>query len=653
MKSKKFLSGILTIAIVLGTIQFPVLAAEKTGNIGQINGRESVQEKTVLSNENTRASAIESYGTCGDNLTWTLTTDGVLTISGSGEMNDAPAWYDYRDKITTVIIKDGVTSIDYFAFFGYENLTTVVLGNSIEKICGNAFWNCHNLSNITLPSSLQIIEVGAFENCSSLTSITIPSGAIGNSVFAGCSNLKSVTIGRNVSSMGSGTFRDCPNLNRIDVDETNTSYCSQDGILFTKDKTGLVCYPAAKAGESYTVPNGVTAISEDAFHSCSKLTDIILPNSLTQITYAAFSNCESLVNISIPDSVTEIGRFAFGSCTGLESIVIPDTVTAIGADAFSGCSNLKSVDIGNGVTSIGIEAFAYCSNLEKITLGKEIANIKQDAFMECSNLTDVYYAGTEEEWKALGIDLEDVCLDKATIHFNDKSLSAEICNTIIQQIGTADIGDTIAVDMGTATIVPKSVLNALKGKDMNLNMQLSDGTCWIINGQDVQDNVQDLDLSLVRSEKESGLIPAEMMNAISGTADGEQLTFTQEGKFGVNARVAMLTKAGQPDGKKAVLLHYQNEAFELSDSDIVADGKVSFNVGQGSDYAVFYAVNGDVNADEKVNIVDLMRVLHHVSGRTEMNVLQQGIADADLNNNVNIVDLMRMLHYVSGRNSTL
>jgi uncharacterized protein YjdB len=137
-------------------------------------------------------------GTCGSNLTWTLCPDGTLTISGSGAMTNyewSVPWGNYKDRITTIVVQSGVTSIGERAFFNCTALTSVSLPNSVTSIEYGAFWGCGSLSSITLPSSLTNIGQQAFDYCSSLTSITIPASVttIGNAAFTYCTGLRSIT----------------------------------------------------------------------------------------------------------------------------------------------------------------------------------------------------------------------------------------------------------------------------------------------------------------------------------------------------------------------------------------------------------------------------------------------------------------------------
>ena len=278
---------------------------------------------------------IVDSGTCGakgSNLTWTLDSEGVLTISGSGDMHgygssDAP-WYGSRSRVKSAVIAEGVTSIGESAFENCRSLTSVTIPNSVTSIGGCAFDECWSLTSVTIPDSVTSIGDGAFASCTSLTSVTIPDS---------------------VTSIGGGAFAWCTSLTGIWVTEGNSHYSSDaSGVLFSKDKTTLVQYPGA---------------------------------------FAAYA---------IPDSVTSIGAGAFGGCTSLTSVTIPDSVTSIGQHAFNGCRSLTSVTIPDGVTSIGDGAFA-----------------------SCTSLTDVYYAGSEAQWKAISISSTgNNGLLTANIHYN-------------------------------------------------------------------------------------------------------------------------------------------------------------------------------------------------------------------------------------------
>jgi hypothetical protein len=170
--------------------------------------------------------------------------------------------------------------------------------------------------------------------------------------------------------------------------------------LFDQSRTTLIQYPAGKVG-GYTIPHGVTYISELAFPGCSGLTSVTIPNSVTTIGESTFFECTGLTTVTIPNSVTFIGVTAFAGCSGLTAIMvdplnstygslegvlfdqsettliqypfgraggytIPRRVTQIGERAFSGRRGLTAVTVPNSVTFIARQAFSDCSGLKGI-----------------------------------------------------------------------------------------------------------------------------------------------------------------------------------------------------------------------------------------------------------------------------------------------
>ena len=258
-------------------------------------------------------------------------------------------------------ITNSVTSIGDYAFNGCSSLTSVTIPNSVTEIGGSAFVGCASLKSITMPKSVTSIGDMAFYKCSSLTSITIPDSvtSIGSSAFSNCSKLRSITIPNSVTSIGAWAFNGCTGLTAINVAMKNQNYVSPDGVLYNKDKTTIICYPAGKKGNNYKIPDGVTEIGSIAFSGCSSLTSVTIPNSVTSIGSGAFNGCTSLTRVTIPNSVTKIGWNAFSGCTSLTSITIPNSVISIDWYAFRGCTSLKSITIPNSVTSIGKYAFGY------------------------------------------------------------------------------------------------------------------------------------------------------------------------------------------------------------------------------------------------------------------------------------------------------
>ncbi len=312
------------------------------------------------------------YGTCGDNLTWTLDDEGTLTISGTGDMENYSSiteipWYNYLFDVKMVIIENGVTSI----------------GN-------NVFNECSNLVSVTIPDSITSIGESTFEWCYNLTSVTIPDSvtSIGNYAFYYCFRLTSVTIGYSVTSIGDYAFYDCSNLTSVVIPDSVTNI-------------GAYAFYSCSL-TSVTIPNGVTDIGDSAFAWCESLTSVTIPDSVISIGNEAFYYCKSLTSVTIPDSVTSIGTGVFQECKSLTSVTIPDSVTYIGNSAFQGCSSFTSVTIPDSVTSIGDDAFRSCSSLTSITIPDSVTSIGDNAFDACSSLTSItvdennkYYSNDE------------------------------------------------------------------------------------------------------------------------------------------------------------------------------------------------------------------------------------------------------------------
>ena len=219
-------------------------------------------------------------GICGKNLTWFFSKgDGILTIEGSGEMNSydkEPAPWD-----------------------GYE-FKKVVISQGVLNICPSAFEDCENLTSIEIPDTVTSIGDAAFIGCKGLTTIKIPNSitSIGNSAFEDCDNLKSIEIPSSVMSIGERAFAWCGLLTAFDVAKDNPNYCSEKGVLFNKDKTTLIQYPACRYDKRYYIPNSVTSISIRAFNNCWKLKNIIIPDSVKSIGEYAFHACNALVSIT-------------------------------------------------------------------------------------------------------------------------------------------------------------------------------------------------------------------------------------------------------------------------------------------------------------------------------------------------------------------
>ncbi len=188
-----------------------------------------------------------------------------------------------------------------------------------------------------------------------------------------------------------------------------------DGDLTIKNGV-LMSYSGP--GGDVTIPNGVTSIGNNAFSQCTSLTSVTIPDSVTSINNFAFKDCTGLTSVTLPDSVTSIGQGAFARCASLTGITLPDGLTSMGYNVFSNCTGLTSITIPDGVTSLQDGSFSGCTGLTSVTIPSGMSNIGYNVFMGCTALTDVYYGGSEAQWKAISIYIRNEPLTEATIHYN-------------------------------------------------------------------------------------------------------------------------------------------------------------------------------------------------------------------------------------------
>lgn len=288
---------------------------------------------------------------CGDDLRYSISGDGVLTISGTGDMWDftteSRRWSDRGSEIKSIVIEEGVTSIGDLAFQFCNNLTSVSIPESVQSIGERAFFACAGLTAVSLPRSVASIGNFAFGNCTSLESLTLPEGleAVPDNLCTFCDSLSNLVI-----------------------------------------------------------PEGVTSIGEMAFSGCPSLASVTLPQGLVSIADHAFYACAGLTSVTLPDTVKSLGKFAFSDCSSLSSLVLSGSLEAVPESMVSGCSALTSLELPQGVTSIGRTAFAYCSNLTTITIPDSVTFIGDFAFMSCSNLETVCFGGTRAQWDAINVD---------------------------------------------------------------------------------------------------------------------------------------------------------------------------------------------------------------------------------------------------------
>lgn len=353
----------------------------------------------------------ETYsGECGSNTVWTLDTDtGVLVISGAGRIYDytndysipTTPWSDKGRYIGKIIIEDGVTYLGNYSFAGCCNLTDVSISDSVTSIGKGAFSDCTKLTSLTIPSSINSIGMWAFSECTNIDSVYI-------------TNLR-----RWCNISFEGTY-------------SNPMFYGADlyinGVLAT----------------DITIPYGVTSIGASVFYNCYSIQSVVIPDSVTSIGHYAFYGCGALEKITIPDSVVYIGHYAFGDTAYYKnadkweddvlyignhltntkntvggSCLIKKGTISISASAFDCCDDLTSVVIPDSVTALADGTFGFCDNLKSVVIPKSVTKIGYDTFWYCDSLTDIYYCGSEEDWKNISlVGYANDCFENLTVHYN-------------------------------------------------------------------------------------------------------------------------------------------------------------------------------------------------------------------------------------------
>ena len=392
--------------------------------------------------ENGICTRCKVYGTCGENLTWALTSDGTLTVSGTGAMYDystanASPWSEKVEDITAVVLENGVTSIGDYAFHGCRDLLQITLSSFLESIGSYAFYSCNALAEITIPASVVSVKSRAFAWCTSLTEVTFANDApqiasnafhyVTATAYYPAGNItwmeeKRQSYGGTITWVG-----DCTNGHAEVIDEAVEATCTSDGktegkhcsacgeVLVTQKvipgghtvENGICtrCKVYGTCGENltWTYEDGTLTISGEGEmydynldvgirpweNYIESITQIIIKERVTSIGKQGFYGCSNLVNVNISNSVTSLGNYAFYHCDNLRTVEIPDSVRSVGSNTFAYCTSLINITLPDSVTALGESAFYGCANLRSIEIPKSVTVIEDHTFFECMSLANV------------------------------------------------------------------------------------------------------------------------------------------------------------------------------------------------------------------------------------------------------------------------
>ena len=395
-------------------------------------------------NANAQSVTTVASGNCGTTgnetaVTWRLTSDSVMTISGTGAIQgygslaDRP-WHSHITHIKTLVVEDGVTFLGTGAFMKCRNLTSVTLPSTLTGIGTSAFNGCTNLPEITIPQGVTNIRNNAFAG-TKLTSIKFPSTvtSIGDGALSNCDNLRSVfilsttppTLGNN--SLGSNPSTRVYVLNSKLADyqqawsdlsatlvgimasgdgkDGDWSWVIGSDSVLTISGTGATSdYTSASGGvvpwynhrlkvKTAVVETGITELGSHLFYNHANLTSVSLPGTLTWIKQYAFRNCSKLPAISLPANLKTISMHAFNG-SGVTGIHIPASVKLISAGAFADAESLATLTVAANNTAYTAEGNVLYNQdktmlytwpagipyVEVYTLPETVTEIQSDAF---------------------------------------------------------------------------------------------------------------------------------------------------------------------------------------------------------------------------------------------------------------------------------
>ena len=339
-------------------------------------------------------------GTSNDGLTWTL-TDGTLTISGSGDMEDYEAeeapWYAYANSIYTIIIEPGVTSIGVNAFYECDQAAEVSIPEGVTSIGDCAFEFCSSLRTVTIPSSVTFIDCDAFLYCTSCTDVFLLAGPdISWIEYSDDFDEDNPPI----CHVSTGRLSEYESSNLIDanvtfVDDLNCG----DNLIWTLNSYGVLTIKGTGAMYNYqnnnhapwhsirsrinlvNIESGVTSIGNLAFYEEDNLSTVTVADSVVSIGIYAFNNCTNLMRVRFPggsSQLSTIGSYAFNSCTSLYDITLPDSVTTIDDGAFYSCLELTEINIPSSTTYVGLDAFYKCTGINNVYCYANPSNLVWD-----------------------------------------------------------------------------------------------------------------------------------------------------------------------------------------------------------------------------------------------------------------------------------
>ena len=618
----------------------------------------------------------------------------------------------YRcNGLVSVQVPGSVTAIKNGTFRECNNLKKVILNEGVAKIEGSAFVFCSSLEQIKLPQSLMSIGSGAFDNCTSLISVELPDNAIISSdTFRGCKNLskivlsdtnnnyivkngilynkamtsaiycipasgveeisiedgvttidsnlqfsvnvKKINISRSVTKINTAAFMYCYDLQSIKVDSENGKYMSEKGILYNKDMTRILCYPAGIKDTEFFVPDTVKTIGDFAFYGTKALESINIPDSVTNIGTDAFGECSGLKEVVIPDSVTSMGEAVFYKCTSLEKVKLSVNITSPNPAVFQYCSSLKEVVLPESMKFISFFMFSYCKEITNIVLPDTLTSVLGSAFQNCDNLKNITVPKnvTTIQDYALGYYYDE---QSATYKKYDDFTISGYAGSKAQEYAEAN---------GIRFIE----LNEKETAD-GIKIEYSKDDSSI--GGDNEEKISLESRQLTESDKEyskidfTGKIEDSDVKPEDVKSVTYEISLKNESGQTVQPSEKVTVKIPVPDGYMGenCKVYYVNEKGKFTNMNAVCqNGFLIFETGHFSTYLVTETniktvseiTYGDANGDGKIDSRDAVVIKKYVAGFTGF-AIDLDAADVNADGKVDTRDAVKILKKIAGFDVTL
>ena len=523
-------------------------------------------------------------------------------------------------------IMEGTMTIGEYAFHS-SNIEKVYIPTSVTSIENGAFYSSEFLQEVIIPNSVVTLGRSAFNGCSSLISIVLSNQitSIESDCFIFCSSLKSITFPHNIKEINRTAFNYCSLLQKFEVDNANPYLCSDDGVIYSKDKNTIVRCPIALYSEDFKIGEGVETIADNAFMGCKNIQKFTLPLSIVSIGKHAFEDC-SMSSIQLSDDVQFVDYEAFSSCDSLKTFVLPNSLKEIAESMFIFDYALSYVKIHGDVTKIGRSAFRFCRELSTIecTIKNidevEVGNLAFDGIPD--DCTWYIPLGTEEKYKTCSWWVPTWKI----IPLHENLLTAS----------------SVAVNKGQTVVLPIELTNDDVIRMMQFELRLPDGVSVLYDEEEEDYAINLSDRATRRHTLQCAKLP-------NGNYQFVMSTMTLNNLSGNEGAIAYVTLSADENAKDGIY-----EAF-LSNIELTAvENDASLKAIRPNDFPFEVKVDdycpltpGDVNGDGKVTITDAGLIVNYILGKTPSE-FNDFAADVNGDGSISITDAGEIVRIILG-----